>query len=247
MAFKHLEEAVVDLPNQELAQYMQIFEGLREPTKTVLGYTLDIAAYLKKVKLNDDYAVFGGYAVLSHLMNILGPQVALLWRGSKDIDMAGTMRVLGALKAVYSVTNDSVSPNVADKRTVKLVEDHEKACKIDFYYGNCQDRFAEPEINYHFGIPLRVITPLKIIRGKLNTPREELVHSTDILRMLAVLERRDVSPEYISHQFTADQKDNLLARVQAGHESSGDRLDFVPSQTYERKLGKYLKQGKPIV
>ena len=109
MTFTNLENALKD---NQIESYLDLFGHLQEPTKTVLGYTLDVASFLDLVGLRKEYSVFGGYAVLSHLMSTYGPGVAKLWRGSTDIDMAGTQKVLNALKSGYRFHSNSQSPNV---------------------------------------------------------------------------------------------------------------------------------------
>jgi hypothetical protein len=245
MTFKHLEDGLKSEEN--LNKYFAVYSGLQEPTRTTLSYALDLASYLQSVNLGDDYIVFGGYAVLSHLMKELGEDVAKIWRGSNDVDMAGTTKALNAIRAGYDITGDRPSQNLDDKRTIKLTEDHEQECKIDFYMGDFEDRFFPPEVNTHFGIDFKVSNPLSLIRGKLYTPQSELVHSTDILRMMAVLERRGNSPENVARFFTSEQKKVLAERLKQSYDAvSADRMDFVPSEAFMSNIKKQLHRGRPL-
>lgn len=65
MTFRHLEDAI---PSGRIESYLELFAKLHEPTKTVLAYTLDLASHFNNLGLNNDYTLFGGYAILSHLM-----------------------------------------------------------------------------------------------------------------------------------------------------------------------------------
>jgi len=247
MTFQHVEEALVNLPDECTEKYLEVFGDLQEPTRTVLGYALDIASYLNKNLLGDDYILFGGYAVLSHLMDQFGEEVAKVWRGSKDIDMAGTQRALHAIKAGYDVRSDFPSPNLPDKRTLKLVEDAEAECKIDFYTGDMERRFYSPELHKPFGISLRVCDPLSLTEGKLLTPEDEVIHSVDIMRLLAIMEKRGYSPEEISRFFTADQKADLIERIRKGYEATrGERIGILPGGEFMGELERILHKGKPI-
>src|SRR3990172_9945857 len=116
MTFRHLED---NLRDENIMHYLEFFDELQEPTKTVLGYALDIASYLSSQSLSNKYVLFGGYAVLSNLMTTFGDSVAKVWRGSTDIDMAGNRNVLNSLRSGYHIFNNLQNSNVPDKRTLK--------------------------------------------------------------------------------------------------------------------------------
>jgi len=163
MTFDRLED---NIPRENIGKYLDVSGRLHSPTKEVLLYTLDLAAYFNTLGLTNDYALFGGYAVLSHLMKEQGEDVSVVWRGSGDIDIAGSISILNAVKSGYDIHSCLYSHNLQDKFTIKLVtknsEDDE--CRIDFYNGDIGKRFGDIEINNHFGIPLRVVNPLSIIK-----------------------------------------------------------------------------------
>ena len=241
MALTHIEDCVVE--NGQIDLYTKVLELTKGPARLVLPLTLDIASYLQKEGLQDQYILFGGYAVLSHLMSVRGEEMAANWRGSEDIDMAGTEQVVRAIKSGYRVTSDRPSPNLQDKRTIKLSVEQttgiEEECKVDFYTGHFEDKFFPPETNTHFGCELRVSNPLSLIKSKLYTPNREVVHSEDITRLLSVLEHRDYSPEQISRFFRSPDKVQLLERFKTGYEaicSSGLIMDLVPSEGFKKSL-----------
>ena len=60
MGFKHLENNLSKGNENDVSKYLEVFSGLQEPTRTVLGYTLDISSYLNNMNLGDDYILFGG-------------------------------------------------------------------------------------------------------------------------------------------------------------------------------------------
>jgi hypothetical protein len=238
MTFQYLESGLVKGKESDLRDYLEVSLGLEEPTRTVLGYTLDIASYLQTLGLQDEYSLFGGYAILSNLMEQFGERVCLEWRGSNDIDMAGTQRVLNAFKEGYDFKSDRPSPNISHKRTLKLTEDNESECKIDYYLLSPQETSYIPEMHSHFGIPVYSANPLSLINGKLNTPNSEFVHSLDIINMLAVLEKRGESPEVIARYFIGKRKEKLLGKIK------GDkipRFGYVPSPKFKKELESLLK------
>ena len=247
MTFRHFENAMEGISDDHISKYLEVFGKLQEPTKTVLGYTLDIASCLNLAELSKDYAVFGGYAVLSHLMREHGEDIAVSWRGSTDIDMIGTERVRAELKKAYDVRTDMVSFNLPDKRTLNVVEDYEKECKIDFDEGNPKKRFPEIERNTHFGVDLMVASPLYLVKGKLCTPKEDQVHSVDILRMLSVLERRGYDPGDITRFFKAEERDELIKRIIDGKKiSEAYRSDLVPKEEFLSELERELHRGRSV-
>jgi hypothetical protein len=247
MTFKNFEEKLHKGQDVHLSDYLDVFSGLKEPTRTVLGYTMDIASVLGDSELSKDYVVFGGYAVLSHLMRELGEETARLWRGSSDIDMAGTPKVRALMRNFYTIRSDTPSPSLAEKRTLLLAGNGEPECKVDFYEGDINAKFPNPETNVHFGVPLRVASPLDLIKGKLCTPQEQQLHAIDILKMISVLERRDYQPADIVRYFLPDEKAELSKRVKVAMEiASAQRLDFIPSGDFTETLETLLRKSRPV-
>lgn len=238
MPFNHLEDT---LDNEQVFPYLEFCGELQEPTRTVLGYTLDIASHLHSQGLSDKYSVFGGYAVLSHLMDQFGDSVARTWRGSIDIDMGGNCDVLNSIRAGYHLSNSLHSPNVEKKRTLKLDLDGERECKIDFYCDNPEKKYGPSQINTHFSIPLRVVKPEFIVKGKLKTPIGEFQHYGDILGMLAVLERKGYSPKDICNVFNHKEAEELHTRmVVADHEFRKDRFGIFPNRKFLDEVKRQL-------
>jgi hypothetical protein len=244
MSFKHLED---NLSNRYISPYLEFLKELQEPTKTVFRYTLDIANTLNSHNLLGKYSVFGGYAVLSNLMNAFGDPVAKVWRGSKDIDLGGDHDVLNAIRSGYNVFNDLPSPNIRNKRTLKLDIDGEEECKIDFYLGNVSKEYGCSQINSHFGIPLRVVRPEYVIQGKLKIPEPEMKHYGDILAMLSVLEKQGKTPTDILKILNHEEMEDLQKRIViAEREFSKDRFGFFPGEKFSGDLKRELHLRKPI-
>lgn len=240
MTFNHLENRI---SKEYIPPYLELFDHLQEPTKTVLRYTLDIASYLNSLNLKDEYEVFGGYAVLSHLMNEYSPQISKVWRGSEDIDMAGTEKVRSAIKSGYDIHSDRPSPNIRNKRTLKLCMNSEIECKIDFSTGNYEKKYGCSEENYHFGVPLKVIGPKDIIKGKLYAPIEEEKHLGDILGMLSVLEKRGCPPQEISSIFIGEGRKSFYKRLEHSlNIFERDRFGFFPSKGFLDELKEDLSK-----
>ena len=245
MSFSHLDDLLARGEDKNVELYLNIFGDLKEPTRTVLGYTLDIASLLNDFGLGDEYVIFGGYAVLSHIMKAYGVEMARVWRGSEDIDMAGTPKVKAALKRGYSVSSDIPSPNLRDKRTLKLIEDHESECKIDFYIGDFKTRFS-PETNTHFGIDVKVGSPISLVKGKIDAPLGEPLHSYDILTLLSVLEKGGYDPNRIVSNLSHEERALLLEHIKSGlNHFEEDRIGLFPSHNFisliKTRLHKFRK------
>lgn len=246
MVFRHLENMLAEGDNKNAEEYLEVFRDLKEPTRTLLGYTLDIASFLNGSGLDKEYVIFGGYAVLSHIMESYGEQIAKVWRGSNDIDMGGTQSILRAIKRGYEINSDFPSQNIKDKRTLKLVEDAEKECKIDFYTGDFKKRFSS-ERNRHFGIDLIVGDPISLIRSKANIPVSEATHSYDILTLLAVLEHRGYNPKDILKEFKGNERALLSEHVKEGIKRFGDdRIGFFPSGKFINTLKTQLHKFRGL-
>ncbi len=243
MTFRHLEETLTD---EQVVPYLEFCKELQDPTKTVLRYALDIASHLNSLR-QTNYAVFGGYGILSHLMNVFGENVARAWRGSTDIDMGGSHKVLNAIRSGYHMSNDSLSPNILDKRTLKLDLEGEKECKIDFYLGNPKEKYGPSQTNVHFGVPLKVVRPEYLIRGKLKTPIQEFHHYGDILGMLAVLEKQGHSPGEVIKILRHDEAGELQERIVTGERQfSRDRFGFLPGKEFSDELKRQLHKARPV-
>jgi len=244
MTFNHLEDG---LGEKEVLPYLEFCEDLQEPTKTVFRYALDIGSHLESQGLLEDYVIIGGYAVLSNLMDTFGDEIAKTWRGSNDVDMAGDHRVWTSVKSGYNLHGDNESPNIDKKRTLKLDLDGEEECKIDFYLGNSVEKYGISHVNTHFGVPLRVLKPEYIIKGKLKTPEEQYQHSGDILAMISVLERKEEDPSKILKILNHCESDNLRKRIHQGEKRfRKDRFGFFPRLDYMKALKKGLRHQRSV-
>lgn len=247
MVLKNVENIVAETGNIE--QFLGVVGRLKDPTKQVLPFALDIGAYLSGQGLGNEYAFFGGYAVLSHLMAARSKDIASFWRGSDDVDMAGSDAVLRSLKIEYLVSNDRVSPNLEDKRTLK-VDLGGYECKVDFYNGDYQTRFGPIESNEHFGVKLNVINPISLIKSKLLTPVREIIHSGDIARLVGVIEHRGIDPKEVTKKFSPSERAIFLKRLKEGYEhilQEGLEIDMVPTRSYKKELAYQLGRGKDII
>lgn len=242
MVFNNLENALSD---ENISSYLELFEDVQEPTRDILSYALDIASYFNSIGLKKEYGFFGGYAVLSHLMKEYGIDVAKIWRGSDDLDMIGTQKVLNALRGGYTVVSDLASPNIECKRTLKLVKGESPKCKIDFSFLNSCRKYGEIEENTHLGIPFRVLHPRDIVKGKIFPPLGEQQHLGDLLGMISVLEKRGYSPRKISGFFIGEERNEFYERLKYAQKFfSNDRLGFFPSKDFSSKLMAGLSKKK---
>lgn len=244
MSFKHLEDTLSD---ENVLPYLGFHEEIQEPTRTVFGYALDIGSHLDSQNLSDRYVIVGGYAVLSNLMDAFGDDVAKIWRGSTDVDMAGDKQVLNSIRNGYSISNDRKSPNIENKRTIKLDTGGEKECKIDFYLGDSESKYGLSRMNEHFGVPLNVLRPEYIIGGKLKTPEEEIKHYGDILAMISVLEKKGENIQDYLSIFSHEDIDEFRKRIcVAQKEFSKGRFGFFPSLNYMKALKKELHHRRSV-
>jgi len=246
MGFRYLEDS---LEGENMPSYLEVFGELQEPTKTVLGYTLDIASFLNRVGLQKEYGLFGGYAVLSNLMSTFGEGVAKTWRGSDDIDLAGTLEVLNSIRSGYNLTNDRLSPNLPSKRTLKLEKcEGEEECKIDFYEGDVALKYGSVGTNTHFGIPVSVVRPEFIIRNKTYTPEGETQHNEDIMSMLSVLQKQEIDPKKVVELLNREESESLQRRIVKSESLSvKDRFGVFPDKEYLVVLKKGLKKKRAVI
>ncbi len=243
--FKHLEDCFEN--ERDIEQYLEVQNNLQEPTRTILPYMLDVSALLSKSGLKEQYALFGGYAVLSHLMATYGPYAAISWRGSNDIDMAGTQKVLSVLVSGFSIDSNRKSPNVTDKRTIKLHDENEQECRIDFFVGDFEKRFGKPVTNTHFGVDVSVVEPLALIRSKLQTPVREVQHAEDILGLISVLEKKGYTEDKVASFYRSNEVSSLIDRIDLGvGNSSDDRHGFLPGKKYLEVVRKMLHKRRPV-
>lgn len=243
MSFQNLEDHVAK--EDVLDDFFTLFKpsgGLREPTRTVLGYALDIGALLDTIQLQEEYAFHGGYASLVHLMALLGPPIALTWRGSTDIDMYGTQEVITTLKRAYHVESDRKSPNLAKKRTIKLTTlqgQAEPETKIDFTFGPPEEETVQRHI---LGVPLQVVTPTTLIKNKIPLSKDDK-HRVDIINMLWVLENEGVTPAQVCKLFSPHEKQVLYHLIQSTKGvSTNQRMSLAPSTLYVNTLAHGLRK-----
>ena len=239
MTFKNLEDRIVE--RGQIDEYLDLFSKLREPTKTVLRYTLELAKLMEDSRLQNHYAVFGGYATLAYLMGTLGEKIALTWRGSEDIDVIGTQPVINALKGYYDVASDFPSQNIAHKRTLKLRTRSvppEDEVKIDFTLTPPPYKTATKNI---FGIPLQVMTPLPLIRSKLNCAYESK-QRIDIMNLLYIMEQEGTDPREIVNAMCPSEfpifKSVLIESTEL---VTNRRMTLAPSSDYTEDLKRAIR------
>lgn len=251
MSFKNRDDHLVsrvqngELSEGKLEEILIIVDSTPEPTKTVLSYIGDITSLALLYELNEQQYVFGGYAVLSHLVSRFGDQIIPIWRGSDDIDMKGTIEVLNALRSAYAVKNDRESPNLENKITLKLgSKDDVSVCKIDYVFmNNGDDSEDKVETIYVLGIPLRVATPLSLIQAKLELAEKEETHYLDVLHMVGVLEHRGTEPEAVAQGLNRKQREKLYEQVKRYSDRKAERIDLGPSGDYIKSLKDKLRRS----
>ena len=239
MTFKHLEDK---LEVEQYETYLDIVNRLKEPFNSTLKYMLDMAAVLDQVKLKDEYAIFGGYGVLTHIVDQFGDRIIPTWRGSQDIDMIGDEKVKSTLKGFYNIESDMASPNIRNKRTLKIVEEG-RECKVDFTLGNVKEGQYEIEEKIILGIPIMVVSPYDLIKSKVLLSDKELIHKIDVLKLLGVLEHRQKSIKDLVAELNEHQRENLYKILENGKGVTENmRMNLGPSNDYARSLKTYLNK-----
>lgn len=248
MVFKNRDDALqADMESGQLTiedatRILLEQNKISEPTRTVVGYVTDIAAVLRKYQLDGQYGVFGGYAVLAHLVSRFGDSVIPAWRGSNDIDMFGTIEVLNALRATYIVTNDRPSPNLDDKVTLKIVvkSSDEIECKIDYLLPKGSRPYQIEEIPV-LGVPIVVATPIDLIKAKMGAAATERKQMLDIESLLGVIEYRQLKPKQVAAEFSRPQAQELYNLIVRTNDFNAVRLTTGPSPGYLNNLKHCLK------
>ena len=240
MVFERLESRLDDA---HVSTYLDIIEDVREPTRTVFNYLLDIITSIESVDLQNEYTIFGGYAVLTHLMDHYGDKIIKMWRGSSDIDIAASISVLNLLHAFYHVNSDKSSPNIQDKRTVKLQLPKEDLCKIDFTLDNEQKRY-DREVKAMLGIPINVGTPYSLIKSKLRIAQAENNHRVDIMNLLRIIEDRQDNTDSIVRYLEPTERKMLKDVInRMGRRLPNERMVMEPSDRYLSQIKSRLEKA----
>lgn len=231
-----------DLTDSQLENILDLMDELPEPTKTVLGYLTDIAAMAKTMGFEDEYFLFGGYAVLTHLVSQYGDTVAKLWRGSDDIDMNGSRGLLNSIRSVYKIENDRLSENLADKRTLKITdrEGNEDTCKIDYMMREFDEKDIEEVVV--LGVPVRVLNPLELMKAKLDLYKKEEKQAMDLGSLLGVCEYRKLDPNELAKSLSHEQVAQMHEFISTLDRHTDPRISTAPSTPYILQLRAALER-----
>lgn len=237
MTFANLEDR---LDVTQYASYLDVMGDLREPFKTALGYALDMACVLSTNQLGGEYALFGGYGVLTHIVDRFGERIIPVWRGSNDVDMLGTMKALTALKSFYHFKSDLPSPNVEHKRTL-IIQGETGDYKLDFCVASPEDLVAAREDKQIWGVPVSVVRPISLISNKIILAKDEAKQKEDVLQLLGILEYRGMKvPDFI-RDLTPEKRISLYdLLVHTATEES--RVNIGASEDYLKSLKGYLRK-----
>jgi hypothetical protein len=246
MVFRNRDRFLVEryddgrVSESRLEDILETADSLREPARTPLGYMGDIVGMAHLEGLDDDYTMFGGYAVLSHLVDEYGEGIVKMWRGSEDLDMVGTTQLADAINSWYDVREDNWSENVANKRTIKMLvpDGSEPLVKIDYVVGTANAEKTE-SIDV-LGIPTNVFTPQSLLSSKLHMYDKEAKHKDDLYSLIGICERRGLAPDEVTEDFGSPQY-SMLNRFLAGYKNETGRLSKDPSPGYVADLKRYSK------
>ncbi len=253
MKFKNKDDLLTrkldrgDISEKDLDEILAIEGKLAEPTKTVIEYLRDIAAMAELQHLDNNYAVFGGYAVLAHMIRQHGNAIAEFWRGSDDIDMVGDIILLNSIRSQYFVSNDRASPNLKGKRTLKIIsrgevdETGKGECKIDYFQREFDIEDTE-KIDI-LGIQVRVLKPSMLIKSKLSVYKSENKQMIDIYNLLGVCEHRELGAERLVQKLSQTEAHELYGFIKNLENSEFvARLSTGPSDQYTADLRTRLQE-----
>lgn len=236
MAFPNLEDRL-DIAQYE--SYLSVMNDLKDPFKTAFGYALDMACVLDTNQLRREYALFGGYGVLTHIVDRFGEKIIPIWRGSNDVDMLGTMKTLSALKSFYLFKSDLPSPNLENKRTL-IIQGETGDYKLDFCVTSPED-MAACEDKLIWGVPVSVIRPINLIGNKILLAKDEAKQKEDVLQLLGILEYGGMGiPEFVK-DLTREKRTSLYDLLMNAV-PEGSRVNIGASEDYLKSLRGYLKK-----
>src|SRR3989344_4475715 len=236
MAFSNLEDRL-DVAQYE--SYLSVMCDLKDPFKTAFSYALDMACVLDTNQLRGEYALFGGYGVLTHIVDRFGEKIIPIWRGSNDVDMLGTMKALTALKSFYPFKSDLPSPNLENKRTL-IIAGETGDYKLDFCVTSSED-LAARENKSIWGVPVSVISPIRLIGNKILLAKDESKQKEDVLQLLGILEYHGMEvPDFVK-DLSSDKRISLYDLLM-GVSPEGNRVNIGASEDYFKSLKVYLRK-----
>ncbi len=236
MAFSNLEDRL-DVARYE--SYLSVMDDLKDPFKTAFSYALDMACVLDTNQLREEYALFGGYGVLTHIVDRFGEKIIPIWRGSNDVDMLGTIKALTALKSFYLFKSDLPSPNLENKRTL-IIQGETGDYKLDFCVTSSEDLSAKEERSI-WGVPVSVISPVCLIGNKILLAKDESKQKEDVLQLLGILEYRGMRiPEFVK-DLNAEKRTSLYDLLM-NVSPAGNRVNIGASEDYTKSLKVYLRK-----
>ncbi len=240
MTFDKLEETI----SKEYTGFKNEVGKIKDRiVRNTLLYLLDSAQNFSNIGLNDQYALFGGYGVLAHILDYSGESLISQWRGSSDIDLAGTERIINAFYQFYNVTNNRPSPNLSDKNTIKIIKGDNPECKIDFVYLKNDFRTEQKKI---YGIPITVADITYLIKSKLKidgNEKDKWKHEQDVMNLIGVLYHSDKSVKSFVEEFGLDQRTRLhRIMINPNGWKSKEGVIALPSDGYVKDLKKALKK-----
>lgn len=233
-----------EISEEKVDNIFELERTLKEPLKTTLSYTRDLAAALDIYGLKEKYALFGGYAVLAHLVDEYGDNFTKAWRGSEDIDIIGGVDILNSIRSNYLIHDDNPSQNIKDKRTLKISNEYgpEKSCKVDYVDREFDGKSVE-EVDV-LGVPLRVLPPVELLKSKIGFYESDRKQIEDIVSLLDICERRNIGVGEISKPMSSTEKSLLDKFLKELRSQKDRRIAIYPSDDYLKQLKKRVNMFK---
>ena len=210
------------------------------PYTNTLKYLLSVTNELEENGVSDDYALIGGYGVLTHLANSFGRKIIPNWRTSHDLDIVTkNFGIKSVIDGSYEIESRGRSHSIPGKYTY-LIKDPkiETPCELDLYipiYDNtCNSEYEDSQLvkinNRVFGkeffersekkdfygvnisVPsLKDLISLKLDIGK-ETRKKDIQDLRDLVA-IANIEEINLNKELSENQIKVLYKDILINSV----------------------------------
>jgi hypothetical protein len=245
MRFNHLDAAI---PEGREEDFLVLSDRLQEPTKSGFELVLDLGAYMNTTQFNDRYAVTGSYAILSHLMRIHTPEIALTWKGFSNPTVVGNSQVLGAIRAGYHTKGGPQNRQDISPVSDMLLKLEGKDERLTFVYNEVRKFPGSVETNEHFGVPIKVNSPEALLEHRLGRPITSQGNVGDTLTLVHIMEQRGYSSDSVAeYAISNKQADELAKRLKIGFDKfSKDRFGVFPSDRFVATILKRLHRVRPV-
>ena len=236
----------------DLEDFNKTISNLEQGTRNAVKLLLGLAHEFHSKGLDKEYVVFGGYAVLMHMVKAIGTEAIARWRGTYDLDIVMDEKVKRDLKSQLEVISDRKSERYKGKRTIKIrMEEAKEPYKIDL---RMSEEFSdEPDKIYEdstetimvYNIPVIVPTLERELKDKLSTSRRVRKDDLDIVNLLGVYYLKKMSPTKLIRYLEHKERKRLYDLIKGfeGERFIKENVLIEIDNKYINKLKKALKKN----